>query len=337
MKTKSLFLSLCLFAFALGATAQKRIGMIGLDTSHSIEFVKMFNNPSAELPELAGYRVTVAFPHGSYTIPSSYERIPAYTDTVKKYGVQIAASIDELLKQVDFVLLETNDGNLHLEQAAQVIKAGKPMFIDKPMAGHLSDVIAIFELAAQYNVPLFSSSSLRYTANTQAIASGKYGEVIGADSYGPDSSEPSHGEFTWYAIHAVEALYTLMGTGCQSVTCATVPGTEVVTGVWDKDRIGTMRANTKAKYVFGGTAFTKEGAFQLGSEIPYKVLLKHIAEFFSTKKVPVNPMETIELFAFMEAASVSKARGGVPVTITEVFEKAYKEGVAKAEQLGKKK
>lgn len=187
--------------------------MIGLDTSHSIAFVKSFNDKSGPHAGLGEYRVVAAYPHGSYTIPSSYERIPAYTDSVKKYGVEIVGSIDDLLKQVDYVLLETNDGNMHLEQAAQVMKAGKPMFIDKPIAGHLNEAIAIFELSKKYNVPLFSSSSLRYTAATQEIHNGKYGEVIGADSYGPDNSEPSHGDFTWYGIHAVEALYAVMGTG----------------------------------------------------------------------------------------------------------------------------
>ena len=261
MKTKSLFLTLLALVVATGLTAKvKKIGMIGLDTSHSIAFVKSFNDKSGPHAGLGEYRVVAAYPHGSYTIPSSYERIPAYTDSVKKYGVEIVGSIDDLLKQVDYVLLETNDGNMHLEQAAQVMKAGKPMFIDKPIAGHLNEAIAIFELSKKYNVPLFSSSSLRYTAATQEIHNGKYGEVIGADSYGPDNSEPSHGDFTWYGIHAVEALYAVMGTGCKEVSCASVPGTEVATGIWEGDRIGTFRANVKAKYVFGGTVFTKEGA-----------------------------------------------------------------------------
>ena len=197
MKTKSLFLTLLALVVATGLTAKvKKIGMIGLDTSHSIAFVKSFNDKSGPHAGLGEYRVVAAYPHGSYTIPSSYERIPAYTDSVKKYGVEIVGSIDDLLKQVDYVLLETNDGNMHLEQAAQVMKAGKPMFIDKPIAGHLNEAIAIFELSKKYNVPLFSSSSLRYTAATQEIHNGKYGEVIGADSYGPDNSEPSHGDFT---------------------------------------------------------------------------------------------------------------------------------------------
>jgi hypothetical protein len=57
------------------------------------------------------------------------------------------------------VLLESVDGRIHLREAAPVIMAGKPMFIDKPAAGSLADVIAIYDLAKKRNVPCFSSSS----------------------------------------------------------------------------------------------------------------------------------------------------------------------------------
>ena len=43
-------------------------------------------------------------------------------------------------------MLETNDGNLHLEQAIEVLKSGKPMFIDKPVAADLVDAITIFKI-----------------------------------------------------------------------------------------------------------------------------------------------------------------------------------------------
>jgi len=50
-------------------------------------------------------------------------------------------SIEELCRKVDGVLLESVDGRPHLEQVRPVIAAGKPVFIDKPMAANLADVI----------------------------------------------------------------------------------------------------------------------------------------------------------------------------------------------------
>ena len=311
-----------LTALLIGPTLRaevKKIGIIGLDTSHSLAFTEIINDTTGQYPDMEGFEVVAAYPRGSYTIPSSYERLPEYTAKIQQFGVKICASIDELLQQVDFVLLETNDGNMHLDQAAQVFKAGKPLFIDKPVAGSLSDAIAIYELSARYGVPCFSSSSLRYGAETRKAASGTYGPIIGVDSYGPENFEPSHLDFCWYGIHAIEALFAVMGPGCQEVSRISTPGTELAVGKWKDERIGTYRGNLAAKYDFGGNVFTKEGIYPLGKEIPYAELLKEILQFFRTGVVPVSPQETLEIFTFMEAARQSKLQGGCPVSTEKVF------------------
>ena len=116
-----------------------------------------------------GYKVTAAYPKGSLDIKSSYERIPKYTEQAKEMGVEIVDSVESLLSKVDVVLLETNDGRRHLEQALPVLKAGKRMFIDKPMAASLSDAIIIFNAAKHYGVPVFSASSLRYITGMDKV------------------------------------------------------------------------------------------------------------------------------------------------------------------------
>ena len=194
-----------------------RVGIIGLDTSHSVAFTKSLNAPDP-LPELKGYKVVAAYPKGSTDIESSVKRIAGYTEDVKKMGVEIVDSIEELLKKVDVVLLETNDGRPHLDQALLVLKAGKPMFIDKPVAGSLKDAIAIYETAKKYKVPIFSSSSLRYMGSVQDVVKGKIGNVLGADAFSPATIEKTHPDLFWYGIHGVEILFTVMGTGCQLVT-----------------------------------------------------------------------------------------------------------------------
>ena len=107
-----------------------RIGVIGLDTSHAIAFTKIINERE-DGKEGTGFMVTHAYPQGSHDIESSVSRIPGYIEEIKKLGVSITGSIKELLDEVDVVLLETNDGRLHLEQAQEVFEAGKPAFIDK--------------------------------------------------------------------------------------------------------------------------------------------------------------------------------------------------------------
>lgn len=299
-----------------------KAGIIGLDTSHSIAFTKVLNDANSD-PDVAGVKVVAAYPHGSKDIESSVKRIPEYTEEIKKLGVEIVGSIDELLEKVDVVLLETNDGRRHLEQAMPVFKAGKPMFIDKPVAASLSDAIAIFDAASQYKVPVFSASSLRYMQSAQALRQGKtVGKILGADAYSPAHLEKTHPDLFWYGVHGVETLFTVMGTGCQQVSRTQTEDTELVVGTWEGGRIGTFRGLRSGKAGYGGTAFGEEGIAPIGPYDGYRPLLVEIVKFFKTGKAPVTSEETLEIFAFMEAADESKRRGGEAISLESVMMKA---------------
>ena len=310
--------------YGRGSQKQGKIGIIGLDTSHSTAFTKALNGPDAK-PEFSGFRIVAAYPKGSNDIKSSVERIPGYIEEVKKYGVEICSSIEELLEKVDFVMLETNDGRIHLEQALPVFKAGKRMFIDKPIAASLEHAIAIFNASTHYKVPVFSASSLRYIPGVTEVAEGKIGKVTGADTFSPCSIEKSHPDLFWYGIHGVETLFAVMGTGCRTVTRTSTPDTDFVTGVWNDNRIGTFRGIRSGKGGYGGSAFGEKGIISLGTYAGYDPLLIKVLEFFKTGVEPINRDETIEIFAFMQAAEVSKQKGDVPVAIDKVMAAAIKE------------
>ncbi len=298
----------------------KRVGVIGLDTSHSTAFVRALNAEKPN-PDYAGYVVVAAYPYGSRDIESSSKRIPDYTSEVRKMNVDIVNSIDDLIKRTDVILLETNDGRLHREQAVQVLKAGKRVFIDKPLAASLADVVAIFEASKKYGIPLFSASSLRYIKGLEGLDKSK---VLGADTFSPATLEKTHPDFFWYGIHGVEALYTVMGTGCQQVVRIHADGTDIVVGTWADGRVGTFRGTRTGKHDYGGTVYTTDGNARLGPYAGYEPLLKEIITYFETGQVPVSPQETTEIFAFMEAADESKRRGGAAVTLQSVMDKAKK-------------
>lgn len=310
-------LSLGSSLFALDKEAGKRVGIIGLDTSHSLAFTRLLNSSEVN-PEFKGYKIVAAYPYGSKEIKSSSRRIPGYTAKVKELGVKIVGSIDELLKKVDVVLLETNDGRLHLEQALPVIKSGKRMFIDKPIAASLKDAVAIFEASKAYNVPVFSTSSLRYITGVQDLNLDK---IVGADTFSPALLEETHPDFFWYGIHGVEMLFTVMGRGCKSVVRVNTEGTDIVVGTWKDGRVGTFRGTRTGKHDYGGTVFSEDGKTVLGPHTGYQPLLLEIIKFFETGKVPVSPAETLEIFAFMEAAHESKRQGGASVSLESVLSK----------------
>lgn len=302
---------------------QVKVGIIGLDTSHSIAFTKALN-AAEPLEGIKNYRVVAAYPKGSTDIESSVKRIPDYTQQVKTMGVEIVSSIGELLKKVDVVLLETNDGRPHLEQALQVIKAGKPMFIDKPVAGSLRDAIAIYDAARQHKVPIFSSSSLRYMPSVQDVVNGKIGKVLGADTYSPATLEKTHPDLFWYGIHGVEILFSVMGTGCKQVSRINTPETDIVVGTWKDGRLGVFRGTRTGKHDYGGTVYGEKGNLSLGPFNGYDNLLIQIIDFFKTGNPPVKAEETLEIYAFMEAADESKRNRGSAITLDAVMQQAVK-------------
>ena len=292
----------------------RRVGIIGLDTSHATEFIKTLNN-AKHTSAYNGYYVTIAYPYGSKKIESSYSRIGPYTKEAKDNGVVIAESVEELLKNCDVVMLETNDGALHLEQATKVFKSGKKVFIDKPVAAKMNDVVSIYQLAKKYRTPMFSASSLRYTDKAQKARALAFGKVLGASTFSPAKTEATHTDLFWYGIHGVELLYTIMGTGCISVTQTATADTDIVTGTWKDGRIGVFRGTRNGKHDYGGIVHAEKATVHIDRYDGYEPLLKEIIRFFETGTPPVSAAETIEIYAFMDAAAKSKINKGQPIAL----------------------
>ena len=325
-------LATVVLSFSLNATAADpaplKAGVIGLDTSHVPAFAKIFNNPKTT-GDLAGIKVVVGYPGGT-EIPASRDRVKGFTEQLRGMGIEIVDSIPKLLEKVDVVLLESVDGRIHLQEAVPVIKAGKPLFIDKPVAGSLADAIAIYELAKKHNVPCFSSSSVRFSPGIQELLKNEQlGTIVGAVTWGSCTYQEGTPDMFFYGIHGIEPLYALMGTGCETVTRIQTIDTDVVSGVWKDGRIGMYRGIRKNKADFGAVVFGSKAIVQSGREGGYEELCREIGRFFKTRKVPVQPEETIEIIAFMEAADESKRQGGAPVALAGVLAKAKAEAAAK--------
>jgi hypothetical protein len=312
---KALFV---LWAIALCApAADLRVGIIGTDTSHVGAFTKLLNGDASAPDHIAGARVVAAYKSGSKDIPESINRIDQYAEDLRtKYGVEIVPDIATLLTKVDAVLLESLDGRVHLEQARPVIAAHKMLFIDKPLAATLEDAREIARLAKAAGVPWFSSSSLRFGAIGAAM---KLPNLTGALTWGPGPFEEHHPlDLAWYAIHPVELLFTIMGTGCETVTRIAGNNVDVIACRWKDGRIGTVNA-VRPYSDYGAIAFrgreTVESHPKAAQATDYRPLVVEIVKFFQTGKPPVSNEETLEIFAFMDAAQRSKEQGGKPVAL----------------------
>jgi len=262
-----------------------RLGIIGLDTSHVTAFTKIINDPKSK----TGCRVVAAYPGGSPDIPASADRLEMFTNRMRDhFKVEIVPSIAELCQKVDGVLLESNDGRIHLEQAKLVIAAGKPVFIDKPMAASLADVMEIFQLARENNVPCWSSSCARYSPYILGLCDNEeVGEIVGCYAYNGCTTEKHHPDLYWYGVHGVEMMSTIMGTGCISVSRTHTPGTDVVVGIWKDGRVGTYRGKRLGRG-HGAVVFGTKGTAHTNTFGGYEPLCDEIGKFFQTKKAWVE-------------------------------------------------
>ena len=299
-----------LWAASLVLTARSedlRIGMVGLDTSHVTAFTRILNDTSAK-DHIRGGKVVAAVKDSSPDVESSYTRVEKYTaELTEKWGVKLYPTVTELCRHVDAVMIENVDGRPHLKHATDVINAGKPLFIDKPLAGTLEDCVKIYRLAKQHNVPVFSSSSLRFAKATLAARAGKHGKVLRCETFSPAHLEPHHPDLFWYGIHGVESLFTVMGPGCVAVKRGTTDDGKIeVTGTWKDGRIGIFREGKG----YGGTAKCETGDHPVGGYDGYAPLVETVILFFKSGKPPVAARETLEIYAFMQAADESKAANG---------------------------
>ena len=293
-----------------------RLGLLDFDTSHAVEFTKRLNGVDIAKDQwVEGAKVVIGCPGESKLSP---ERIPDYTEQMKKYEVPLVEKPADMIGKVDGMLIEAVDGSVHLERARPFLEAGIPCYVDKPFACSVADAKAMVDLAEKKRLPIFSSSSLRYaTEVVNYVADAKHGKILGASVYGPASLHERNPGLFHYGIHAVEILYTLMGPGCERVTCTHTKDADVATGTWKDGRVATVRGNRAGGSAYGFTAFAEKGPLSsaVGTGVIYRELLKKVVEMFKTGKAPVPASTMIEIVAFIEAANKSGANHGSVETL----------------------
>ena len=302
--------------------AEVRVGIIGLDTSHGVEFPQRLNDP-ANTNYVPGARVVAALPAFSADLPMSKDRVEGFTATVRdKYGVRIVKTVDELTAAVDAIMILSLDGRPHLKQVQSVLKAKKPIFLDKPVAASLKDAVAIYEQAEAAGVPLFSASAVRWYPGVVEVAASQIDGVSGAISYGPAPKQPEHPSLFFYGIHPAEALFTVLGQGCISVSAISSAGATAVSAKWSDGRLGTLYAMHTWPAEYKVTLFGKDKIIEQKTGGDYTPMIREIVKFFQTGTPPVTAAQTLEIYAFMEAADESLRTGSRLVKLSDVLEKA---------------
>jgi predicted dehydrogenase len=314
-----------------------KVGIIGLDSYQAVDFTRLMNAPGAS-GDLAGIRVVAAFPGGSPDIAESRTNLPKWIEQIRPLGVEVVDTPRAVIDRVDAVMVMSVDGRAHLREAGPALRAQKPTYVGRPLAASLEDAVRLFRLADAEKAPLFSCSQHRFNPGFADMRHHEeVGEVLGCDVYGGCPLEPSHPDLFWHGVHGVETLFTIMGPGCETVARVQSGVTEHVTGTWKDGRVGTYRGIHQGAIQYQAMVFGSKGILQSGKYggyapvrgvVPqgpyaaYEPLARQIARFWKSRVPPVSKDETLEIFAFMDAADVSERRKGAPVRLAEVLDRA---------------
>lgn len=121
----------------------------------------------------------------------------------KRYGVHKCSSLEELCNKCDYLMvLYPDNPERKFAVIKKVIPFRKPIFVDKTFMDNYDEAKQVFELAKQYQTPLFTSSSLRYADEVRALENIESLLVIAPSVHLSD-----------YWIHPLEIVVSKMGTG----------------------------------------------------------------------------------------------------------------------------
>lgn len=291
-----------------------RVALIGLDTSHSIEFTRRMQSPDCE-PDLKVDGIQAVSCLRFMTPFTCADILNSRQKQLEQWGVRVTENFEEAVADCDAIMIEINDPSLHWDYFQKCADLHKPIFIDKPLADTYENGKKIVDLSRKQKIPVMSSSSLRFAhafvEACQAVPNPS--QVI---AFGP-LGIPAAGEgLIWYGVHSFEMLQRAMGIGAQCVDARSDESGVVTIVTYPHSRRGTV-VLTENHYAYGGTLIDPESAFPyiVDSSRIYTEQLKVIVDFFRTGEAPLTLDDTLEVMRLLDAA-VASCNSRTPVVLS---------------------
>lgn len=287
-----------------------KIGLIDLDTSHPGSWIPIIRE--------LGHEVSVVWDGGTVWQSGYAEKFAAEQNIPV-----VAKSLEEMADLADAVIVHSCNWDLHISRAKYFIERGIPVLVDKPMAGNMADIKQLCRWAdAGYRI--CGGSSLRFNDDVQQFL---------------DQDEDTRGvpmavlagcgvdDFN-YGIHAYSLLWSIFGSGAETVRYLGENVQKQVEIVWKDGRRGILTIGNSGNWLpFYATIVTSKGVHQLtvdASKI-YKALLEKCLPYLAgeVENPPIPMRELVEPEIAAVAMMVSKDRGGAVVKIGDLSGDEY--------------
>ena len=290
-----------------------KIAIIGLDTSHAINFPQRMQSPDIPAEQkVDGMRTVTCM---KFMTPFTTEEVLAErTGQLESWGVKVTESFDEAVADCDAILLEVNDPSYHLDYFTKCAELGKPIFLDKPMADTIENAQRIVDIAKAKNVRYFTSSSLRFVAELENACE-KAGTVEMASIYGPLGKALAGSSIVWYGVHSFEMLERAMGIGASKVTAVKDAKGVVVTVEYADGRRGVVELS-EGDWRYGGClrSVRETEPYLVNMDNAYSGLLRQVVAFLKEGTQPVAIEDSLEIMKLLDASERS-FQSGSPVTL----------------------
>jgi len=284
----------------------RRLGIVGVGTSHSSDFVSIINGIGCE--PLGDARVVTVF-------DDDKEKA---TDFARKYSVEsVAEDLQALIDAVDGALVlypYFRAADNHVKYGRPLLEAGVPTFLDKPLASSFEAASAVIELARKGGGPLMSCSALRYAVELEKVMDKlpELGELRAGFFSGPNN-------LLDYGIHLIETMHAIMGSGVNHVYCESGKSVDIGTVVYGDGKSASLQLIRDTHHPFHVVIYGEKGWTEttISDPVFYRRMLSIFLTMIETRKPPIPYEHTLEIMATLFSLKLS-ADSGEKVQLSEL-------------------
>lgn len=289
-----------------------KLGVIGMSegNGHPYSWAAIFNGynkkamaecPFPVIPEYLGKQ---SFPEDSIKearVTHIWTQEEPISKKISKASLipNICSNPEDMIGEVDAVLLARDDAENHFSMSLPYLKAGLPVFIDKPLAYDLKTAKKILN-EQEYHDQIFTCSSLRFAKEFNLTSSQKerIGKIIHVDASVPKS-------WSKYAVHIIEPSLSMLDKNYKvdSVETFKNQGITMNRVQWVNGPSGIFKTFGKHSAPLKITLYGENGFEELEFKdtfFAFKASLQYFIEMLNKKVPNIDRIQTLQVIEILE-------------------------------------
>lgn len=297
-------------AAASGTSAPVRFGLIGVDSSHALQFTRLLGDDRTGRVR-DGTVVSAWQGPTSADFPPSRDRNEPNARALAESGVALLDSPEAVADASDALLLVSSDVRTRHEQFARIASFGKPVYVDTRFAADPDDARRMLRQADDAGCLVLSGSPKRFTPAFRALPTA---EVESIELRGPLVVQPGHPGLAWYGVHLVDLAVATFGPACALIE----PLGSGVRLQWPDGRTATLSGPADWDPWTRGRAQTPAGAVEFeieSSEDMLIGLLESVVRSCRSGRPNIDPAEILAISDIVSEGSAALSSRS-PIALT---------------------